>query len=45
MNSRIDHIVVGTADLISGTKTLETKLSTKFTPVESISLWGHIISC
>ena len=30
MNSRIDHIVIGTANLISGTKILETKLSTKF---------------
>ena len=32
MNSRIDHIVIGTANLISGTKILETKLSTKFSP-------------
>ena len=30
MNSRIDHVVIGTANLTSGTKTLETKLSTKF---------------
>ena len=27
MNSRIDHIVIGATNLISGTKTLETKLS------------------
>ena len=32
MNSRIDHIVIGAADLISGTKILETKLNTKFSP-------------
>ena len=32
MNSRIDHIVIGAANLISGTKILETKLSTKFSP-------------
>ena len=32
MNSRIDHIVIGAADLISGTNILETKLSTKFSP-------------
>ena len=32
MNSRIDHIVIGATNLISGTKTLETKLSTKFSP-------------
>jgi len=32
MDSRIDHIVIGTADLISGTNILETKLSTKFSP-------------
>ena len=30
MNSRIDHIVIGAANLISGTRILETKLSTKF---------------
>ena len=30
MNSRIDHIVIGVANLISGTKILETKLRTKF---------------
>ena len=30
MNPRIDHIVIGSADLISGTKILENKLSTKF---------------
>jgi len=30
MSSRIDHIVIGAANLISGTKILETKLSTKF---------------
>ena len=30
MNSRIDHIVIGVANLISGTKILETKLGTKF---------------
>ncbi len=30
MNSRIDHIVIGTANLISGTKILETKLGFKF---------------
>ena len=30
MNSRIDHIVIGSADLISGTKILENKLSTQF---------------
>ena len=32
MNSRIDHIVIGAANLIPGTKILETKLSTKFSP-------------
>jgi len=32
MNSCIDHIVIGTANLISGTKILETKLNTKFSP-------------
>ena len=32
MKSRIDHIVIGATNLISGTKTLETKLSTKFSP-------------
>ena len=32
MNSRIDHIVIGAANLISGTKILETKLSAKFSP-------------
>ena len=32
MDSRIDHIVIGAANLISGTKILETKLSTKFSP-------------
>jgi len=32
MNSRIDHIVIGAGNLISGTKILETKLSTKFSP-------------
>ena len=32
MNSRIDHIVIGAANLTSGTKILETKLSTKFSP-------------
>ena len=32
MNSRIDHIVIGAANLILGTKILETKLSTKFSP-------------
>ena len=32
MNSRIDHIVIGAANLISGTNILETKLSTKFSP-------------
>ena len=32
MISRIDHIVIGTANLISGTKILETKLNTKFSP-------------
>jgi len=30
MNPRIDHIVIGSADLISGTKILENKLSTQF---------------
>ena len=30
MNSRIDHIVVGSGNLISGTNILESKLSTKF---------------
>ena len=30
MNSRIDHIVIGTTDLIPGTKILETKLSANF---------------
>ena len=32
MNSRIDHIVIGTGNLISGTNIIETKLSTKFSP-------------
>jgi len=32
MNSRIDHIVIGAANLISGTKILETKINTKFSP-------------
>ena len=32
MNSRIDHIVIGATNLILGTKTLETRLSTKFSP-------------
>ena len=32
MNSRIDHIAIGTANLISGTNMLENKLSTKFSP-------------
>ena len=32
MNSRIDHIVIGASNLIAGTKILETKLSSKFTP-------------
>ena len=32
MNSRIDHIVIGAANLISGTNIIETKLSTKFSP-------------
>ena len=32
MNSRIDHIVIGAANLISGAKILETKLCTKFSP-------------
>ena len=30
MNSRIDHIVIGASNLISGTNILETKLNTKF---------------
>ena len=30
MNSRIDHIVIGTSNLISGTNILEIKLNTKF---------------
>jgi hypothetical protein len=32
MNSRIDHIVIGAANLISGTNILETKLGTEFSP-------------
>ena len=32
MNSRIDHIVIGASNLISGTNILETKLNTKFSP-------------
>ena len=32
MDSRIDHIVIGAANLNSGTNILETKLSTKFSP-------------
>jgi len=32
MNSRIDHVVIGAANLVSGTDILETKLSTKFSP-------------
>ena len=32
MDSRIDHIVIGAANLISGTTILETKLSAKFSP-------------
>ena len=30
MNSRIDHVVIGASNLISGTKILEAKLNTKF---------------
>jgi hypothetical protein len=32
MNSRIDHLVIAASDLISGTKILEAKLSSKFSP-------------
>jgi len=32
MNSSIDHIVIGAANLISGTNILEAKLGTKFSP-------------
>jgi len=32
MNSHIDHIVIGTSDLISGTSVMENKLSHKFSP-------------
>ena len=32
MKSRIDHIVIGAANLISGTNILEAKLNTKFSP-------------
>ena len=32
MKSRIDHIVIGTGNLISGTKILETKLNVNFSP-------------
>ena len=32
MNSRIDHVVMGASNLFSGTKILENKLSTKFSP-------------
>ena len=32
MNSRIDHIVIGATNLISGTNILESKLNTKFSP-------------
>ena len=32
MNSRIDHIVIGAANLISGTNILETKLNVNFSP-------------
>ena len=32
MDSRIDHIVIGAANLISGTNILETKLGNKFSP-------------
>ena len=32
MKSRIDHIVIGAAGLVSGTNILETKLCTKFSP-------------
>jgi len=32
MNSRIDHIVIGAANLISGTNILERKLRAKFSP-------------
>jgi len=32
MNSRIDHIVIGALNLISGTSTMESKLSHKFSP-------------
>ena len=32
MDSCIDHIVIGAANLISGTNILETKLCTKFSP-------------
>ena len=32
MNSRIDHVVIGASNLIAGTKILEAKLNTKFSP-------------
>ena len=32
MNSRIDHIVIGATNLITGIKILETKLRAKFYP-------------
>jgi len=32
MNSRIDHVVIGAANLIAGTHYLETKLNTKLSP-------------
>ena len=32
MHSRIDHVVIGAANLISGTSILENKLNTKFSP-------------
>ena len=40
MNFCIDHIVIGTNNLISGTKILETKLSTKFSPSGEHQIMG-----
>ena len=40
MNTFIDHIVIGTADLTLGTKILETKLGVKFCPGGNHKLMG-----
>lgn len=40
MNSRIDHLVIAASDLISGTKILEVKLSSKFSPGGNHQIMG-----